>query len=138
MTTTENTSVEGTYLFSKYTLRNERYTFGGDTLVQGDRAYGLYDPFEITEQVHDKYAGGKVIYRAWDVYEGPDGKRFSVETYKEDCWVNSRGFGAPSSRRSMTPTRSWCRSATRTSTTSNSSASTSRMPSEWTAWRAES
>jgi hypothetical protein len=84
MTTTTVSKPQGTYVFSKYTLRNERYTFGGDTLVQGDRAYGLYDPFEITEQVRDTLSGGKEIHRAWDVYEDADGNRFSVQTYHAD------------------------------------------------------
>jgi hypothetical protein len=74
----------GTYVFSKYTLRNERYTFGGDTLVQGDRAYGLSDPFEIIDTVTDPTSGGKVLHRAWDVYEDESGQRYSVEIYNED------------------------------------------------------
>lgn len=73
----------GSYVFSKYTLRNERYCGSTDTQVQGDRAYGLYDVFEILDTVHDPLTGGKVLYRAWDVYEDAEGKRFSIETYKE-------------------------------------------------------
>jgi hypothetical protein len=76
----------GTYVFSKYTLRNERYTFGSGTQVQGDFAYGmLNDVFEILDNVSDKVTGKVILHRAWDVYETAEGKRFAVETYHEEA-----------------------------------------------------
>lgn len=73
----------GRYLFSKYTLR-DHYGVSGTTLVQGDRVYGLTDPFEILAESSVAAERGMVLYRAWDVYEDATGRRFSVETYHED------------------------------------------------------
>jgi hypothetical protein len=82
--TTTAAQQPATYVFSKYTLRNERYDASTSTLVQGDRAYGLYDPFEIEDAEGNPVTGNSVISRAWDVYEDAEGQRFTVETYNEE------------------------------------------------------